>query len=173
MTEQYKIELIENPNGGQVGCWVIVDTSAGGKRVDGRVYHTHVDAEARLNELNNNQNYKTIRDDFTVDADDKVTNDLEKVTNDLEEFGGREDIRVVTTALKGKVKCSSCQTAFHETEGALAVDRFIGYNYDNLAVDLRCQVCDHTGIYTFDGNPLIDAGLIERIPEPFGGGSPV
>ena len=163
MTEQYKIELIENPNGGHVGCWVIVDTWAGGKRVDGRVYHTHVDAEARLNELNNNQNYKTIRDDWAVAVEPRPAG-LDAI---------REDIRVVTAALKGKVKCSSCQTAFHETEGALAVDRFIGYNYDNLAVDLRCQVCDHTGIYTFDGNPLIDAGLIERIPEPFGGGSPV
>ena len=163
MTEQYKIELIENPNGGHVGCWVIIDTWAGGKRVDGRVYHTHVDAEARLNELNNNQNYKTIRDDWAVAVEPRPAG-LDAI---------REDIRVVTAALKGKVKCSSCQTAFHETEGALAVDRFIGYNYDNLAVDLRCQVCDHTGIYTFDGNPLIDAGLIERIPEPFGGGSPV
>ena len=163
MGEQYKIELIENPNGGHVGCWVIIDTWAGGKRVDGRVYHTHVDAEARLNELNNNQNYKTIRDDWAVAVAPRPAG-LDAI---------REDIRVVTTALKGKVKCSSCQTAFHETEGALAVDRFIGYNYDNLAVDLRCQVCDHTGIYTFDGNPLIDAGLIERIPEPFGGGSSV
>ena len=163
MGEQYKIELIENPNGGHVGCWVIVDTWAGGKRVDGRVYHTHVDAEARLNELNNNQNYKTIRDDWAVAVEPRPAG-LDAI---------REDIRVVTAALKGKVKCSSCQTAFHETEGALAVDRFIGYNYDNLAVDLRCQVCDHTGIYTFDGNPLIDAGLIERIPEPFGGGSSV
>ena len=163
MTEQYKIELIENPNGGHVGCWVIIDTWAGGKRVDGRVYHTHVDAEARLNELNHNQNYKTIRDDWAVAVEPRPAG-LDAI---------REDIRVVTAALKGKVKCSSCQTAFHETEGALAVDRFIGYNYDNLAVDLRCQVCDHTGIYTFDGNPLIDAGLIERIPEPFGGGSPV
>ena len=163
MGEQYKIELIENPNGGHGGCWVIVDTWAGGKRVDGRVYHTHVDAEARLNELNNNQNYKTIRDDWAVAVEPRPAG-LDAI---------REDIRVVTAALKGKVKCSSCQTAFHETEGALAVDRFIGYNYDNLAVDLRCQVCDHTGIYTFDGNPLIDAGLIERIPEPFGGGSPV
>ena len=163
MTEQYKIELIENPNGGHVGCWVIIDTWAGGKRVDGRVYHTHVDAEARLNELNNNQNYKTIRDDWAVAVEPRPAG-LDAI---------REDIRVVTAALKGKVKCSSCQTAFHETEGALAVDRFIGYNYDNLAVDLRCQVCDHTGIYTFDGNPLIDAGLIERIPEPFGGGSSV
>ena len=54
MTEQYKIELIENPNGGHVGCWVIIDTHAG-KQMDGRVYHTRVDAEARLNELNNNQ----------------------------------------------------------------------------------------------------------------------
>ena len=163
MGEQYKIELIENPNGGHVGCWVIIDTWAGGKRVDGRVYHTHVDAEARLNELNNNQNYKTIRDDWAVAVEPRPAG-LDAI---------REDIRVVTAALKGKVKCSSCQTAFHETEGALAVDRFIGYNYDNLAVDLRCQVCDHTGIYTFDGNPLIDAGLIERIPEPFGGGSSV
>ena len=162
MTEQYKIELIENPNGGHVGCWVIIDTHSG-KQMDGRVYHTHVDAEARLNELNNNQNYKTIRDDWAVAVEPRPAG-LDAI---------REDIRVVTAALKGKVKCSSCQTAFHETEGALAVDRFIGYNYDNLAVDLRCQVCDHTGIYTFDGNPLIDAGLIERIPEPFGGGSPV
>ena len=157
MGEQYKIELIENPNGGHVGCWVIIDTHAG-KQMDGRVYHTHVDAEARLDELKKKktQNYETIRDDFTVNGDDKVI-------RDLEESLIREDIRVVTAALKGKVKCSACLTAFHETEGALAVDRFIGYSYENLAVDLRCQVCDHTGIYTFDGNPLIDAGLVESM----------
>ena len=158
MGEQYKIELIENPNGGHVGCWVIIDTHTG-KQVDGRVYHTHVEAEAGLrgetlwNELNNNQNYETIRDDWTVAVEPRPAG-LDAI---------REDIRVVTAALKGKVKCSSCLTAFHETEGALAVDRFIGYSYENLAVDLRCQVCDHTGIYTFDGNPLIDAGLVESM----------
>ncbi len=166
MGEQYKIELIEGPvSGGE--CWVIIDTHAG-KQMDGRVYHTQVDAEARLDELKKKktQNYETIRDDWAVAVEPRPAG-LDAI---------REDIRVVTAALKGKVKCSSCQTAFHETEGALAVDRFIGYNYDNLAVDLRCQVCDHTGIYTFDGNPLIDAGLVERVKayvEPFGGDWPV
>ena len=157
MGEQYKIKRAIAPvSGGE--CWVIIDTWDGGEQYEDHVYHTRVDAEARLDELNN-QNYK--------------------VTHDLKEFGGREDIRVVTTALKGKVKCSACQTAFHETEGALAIDRFIGYNYENLAVDLRCQICDHAGIYTFDGNPLVDAGLVERgdVPlqkvEPFGGDWPV
>ena len=157
MGEQYKIEFIEAPVTG-MGAWVIVDTWDNGKQVDDRVYHTRVDAEARLDELAN-QNYK--------------------VTHDLQDFGGREDIRVVKTALMGKVKCSTCQTAFRFTDGALAIDRFIGYNYENLAVDLRCQICDHTGIYTFDGNPLVDAGLVSRgdVPlqkvEPFGGDWPV
>ena len=84
--------------------------------------------------------------------------------------GKREGI--ILGALAGKVKCSACKNEF--TQGALKrmkhnsennapfnvgikVTRYIGFDTDQLTVDLTCLWCEHTGLYEFSGNPLREA----------------
>jgi hypothetical protein len=92
---------------------------------------------------------------------------------------GRKAQQIVLNALAGKVKCSSCDTKFHDPQcrvraarfplgsfleaeplgraPAIKVTRYIGHDSKNLTVDLTCNNCAHTGLYYFDGNPLLDA----------------
>ena len=82
--------------------------------------------------------------------------------------------RVVLAALAGKVKCSGCGKADPGHSGSLAVGpaaapvhsikvtRYIGFDTPNLKVDLICTNCTHYGLYEFDGNPLMDAGIVPR-----------
>lgn len=86
--------------------------------------------------------------------------------------------QVVLDALAGKVKCSNCLKEYHGSAHqkvgpvtyppppthSLTVTRYIGFESPKLTVDLSCNNCDHTGLYEFPGNPLIDAGVCEEIP---------
>lgn len=130
MGEQYKIKYDDS-----LKCWVIIDTTTNVQGLTG--YETRVEAEARVHELN----ASTMQPSSTTKE------------------ARAKRFALIMSNLKGKVKCSQCLTAFHETDAALRVTRLIGPNSKNLVVDLRCLVCQHHGIFTFDGNPLIDAGL--------------
>ena len=77
-------------------------------------------------------------------------------------------VKLVMDSLAGKVKCSGCGTGFfgndYKTSPGIRVTRYIGYNTPKLMVDLVCLGCEHTGLYKFGGNPLIDAGFVDPAP---------
>jgi hypothetical protein len=83
----------------------------------------------------------------------------------------------VLDALAGKVVCSSCGKEYHGHNGSHAVGpaaapvhsikvtRYLGFDTEDLTVDINCVDCGHGGLYEFKGNPLMDAGLMpEDIP---------
>ena len=154
-------------------------------------FRLKVSAEARVDELMCANNNNDEPDDLDLEVEMESANNILEDLHELEEKI-RESERpsrsvaashwtekrnqVVLDALVGKVMCSHCTKEYHGHNGSLAVGpgaapvhgikvtRYIGFDTPNLKVDLTCNYCSHTGLYHFNGNPLIDAGIIEKIP---------
>ena len=102
---------------------------------------------------------------------------VQEINSGNDDTYGRElrGHKIVLDALAGKVKCSGCGKAYHGHSGSLAVGpaaapvhsikvtRYDGFETPELTVGLNCVSCGHGGLYTFDGNPLMDAGIV---PQP-------
>jgi hypothetical protein len=151
-------------------------------------------AEARVDELmslqwimsaNNNDDPDDLDLEVEMESANNILEDLHELEEKIREsenfhtpekkgFQSQRN-QVVLDALVGKVMCSHCTKEYHgpisrdpkfgpEVIHSIKVTRYIGYDTPNLKVDLTCNNCAHTGLYHFNGNPLIDAGIIEKIP---------
>jgi len=151
--EQYKIKYDDS-----LKCWVIIDTTNNVQGLTG--YETRVEAEARVHEL---KQASTRTKDALATSSRRSTIGLDEAAPVVFVDKVSSPVReVLIGKLKGKVKCSQCLTAFHEPEASsLRVTRLIGYDAKELSVALLCVICQHRGIFSFDGNPLIDAGLVK------------
>jgi len=167
------------------GCFEIFD-KVEGRHIQGERFHREVEAQAWASaknkelHLGDDYTYGDELDDLELEAEmeDRGQRSYSTVKNPItsksltELSAARAREQVVLDLLAGKVKCSSCDIPFREKwerqaakveQGILAtnspgikVTRYIGADSRNLTVDLTCNVCLHTGLYYFDGNPLLE-----------------
>jgi len=174
--EQQRYMIVHD---GPETCWLIFDKVENkylrdeeGKR---STFRLKVSAEARVDELMCANNNNDEPDDLDLEVEMESANNILEDLHELEEKMGAERNQVVLDALVGKVMCSHCTKEYHgpisrdpkfgpEVIHSIKVTRYIGFDTPNLKVDLTCNNCAHTGLYAFNGNPLIDAGIIEKIP---------
>jgi hypothetical protein len=152
----------------------------GDARYIGERFHREVEAQAwasAKNEelhLGDDYTYGDEPDDLELEAEmeDRGQRSYSTVKNPItsksltELSAARAREQVVLNALAGKVKCSSCDIPFRvRTQQqvlldvnalAIKVTRYINFDGPNLTVDLTCNTCLHTGLYYFDGNPLLE-----------------
>tara|TARA_Y100001949_G_scaffold174371_1_gene181694 strand:+ start:2019 stop:2555 length:537 start_codon:yes stop_codon:yes gene_type:complete len=160
-------------------CWRVFDTIK--NKFEDRTWTLRVQAEARCDELNESD-YEEVpemnAEDISLSEDLPGQHDRYSVKHPMAATEGQhldKRQRVVLAALAGKVKCSGCGKAYHGHSGSLAVGpaaapvhsikvtRYDGFETPELTVGLNCVSCGHGGLYTFDGNPLMDAGIV---PQP-------
>ncbi len=151
-----------------------------GRHIQGERFHREVEAQAwasAKNEelhLGDDYTYGDEPDDLELEAEmeDRGQRSYSTVKNPITSksltklSAARAREQVVLNALAGKVKCSSCDIPFRvRTQQqvlldvnalAIKVTRYINFDGPNLTVDLTCNTCLHTGLYYFDGNPLLE-----------------
>ena len=161
------------------GCFEIFD-KVEGRHIQGERFHREVEAQAWASaknkelHLGDDYTYGDEPDDLELEAEmeDRGQRSYSTVKNPItsksltELSAARAREQVVLNALAGKVKCSSCDIPFRvRTQQqvlldvnalAIKVTRYINFDGPNLTVDLTCNTCLHTGLYYFDGNPLIE-----------------
>ena len=131
-------------------CWRIFDTAS--NKFTPYKHERQVYADAEAAELNE------------MDANGGIT----LTENEEESPVGRPQI--VLNALAGKVKCSRCDCAYlgEDPDGcgyrwdekfgnhSIRITRFLGAGdpKSQLIVDLTCNVCEHSGMYRFENNPI-------------------
>ena len=161
------------------GCFEIFD-KVKGRHIQGERFHREVEAQAWASaknkelHLGDDYTYGDEPDDLELEAEmeDRGQRSYSTVKNPItsksltELSAARAREQVVLNALAGKVKCSSCDIPFRvRTQQqvlldvnalAIKVTRYINFDGPNLTVDLTCNTCLHTGLYYFDGNPLLE-----------------
>ena len=170
--DRYKVHRIASDK-----CYRILDTKTKKHRIvaDDSGYRgvqrfkLRVEAEAKSAELNE------MASGVGVSIPDIEAKRKENLVDEMIEQHPRQQI--VLAALAGKVKCSAFDKEYrghnrqtppvghHPLDAApvhcIRIMRYINFSGENLTVDLICRNCAHTGMYAFDGNPLIDAGLVD------------
>jgi len=181
MGERYKILPNAAFDGIESGEWLIFDTVENQFLQPG--FERKVQAEAQVADLMNVRREASRRlrgiglgRDLTsgpverlatVESDELINSGNGDNDADARELRG---LQIVLDALVGKVVCSNCTKEYHGAEHqtvggvtyppspthSLKVTRYIGYDTPKLTVDLTCTSCDHTGLYAFPDNPLVE-----------------